>query len=297
MSSPDSDTAGPRWLRAAAARIALLLAAAFAVAVIGIWIFQERVVFLPPAVPQVQGRGSVRVDYAASDGQPVFGFLVEPEGRPGGRRDSTRGAIIVFHGNGDLADSWVDWAHEAAARIGWPVFLAEYRGYGGLTGRPTFTGVARDARAAFDVVARRYALPPDRIVLYGHSLGSGVVTDLAAERGARAVVLEAPMTSLVDMGRRTFGAPISWTLPLISRSPFTPIQQVRAIQAPVWIAIGGRDDVVPAEMGRAVFAAAPRRGELLVVADARHGDISDRGGARYWQWLSRAVRGEVPLSP
>lgn len=293
MSSPDSDTAGPRWLRAAAARIALLLAAVFAVAVIGIWIFQERVVFLPPAVPQVQGRGSVRVDYAASDGQQLFGFLIEPSGR----RDSAAGAIIVFHGNGDLADSWVDWAHEAAARIGWPVFLAEYRGYGGLTGQPTFAGVARDASAAFDAVASRYGLPPDRIVLFGHSLGSGVVTNLAAERGARAIVLEAPMTSLVDMGRRTFGAPISWVLPLISRSPFAPLMQVRAIQAPVWVAIGGRDDVVPADMGRAVFAAAARRGELLEVADATHGDISDRGGERYWQWLTRAVGGATPLSP
>jgi uncharacterized protein len=296
MSSPDSDTGGRR-LRTAAARIALLLATVFALVVIAIWVFQERVVFLPPAVPHVQGRGSVRVDYAAADGQPLFGFLVEPKGRAGGRRDSTTGAIIVFHGNGDLADSWVDWAHEAAARIGWPVFLAEYRGYGGLTGRPTFAGVARDANAAFDGVARRYALRPDRIVLYGHSLGSGVVTNLATQRGARAIVLEAPMTSLVDMGRRTFGPPISWVLPLISRSPFTPIAQVRATQAPVWIAIGGRDDVIPAEMGRAVFAAAARQGELLEVADARHGDISDRGGERYWQWLLRAVRAEAPLSP
>jgi pimeloyl-ACP methyl ester carboxylesterase len=279
---------GMRSLRSAISRIAILLGAVFAVAIALLWIFQERLVFLPPPVPATQGRGSVRVDYAAADGQALFGFLVEPKpaGVPG---DSARGAIIVFHGNGDLADSWIDWARMAAARTGCRVFLAEYRGYGGITGKATFEGTLRDARAAFDVVSRRYVTSPEQIVLFGHSLGSGIAAKLATERSARSLVLEAPITSLVDMGRRSFGPPMSWILPMISRSQLAPVEHVRHMRTPVWVAVGGADDVVPPEMGRAVFAAAAQKGELLEVEGANHGNIADRGGERYWRWLVRAV--------
>lgn len=279
-----------RSLKSAISRIALVLAGVLALAMALLWIFQEQFVFLPPAVPGVQGRGSTRIDYAASDGQPLFGFLVAA-------RDSMVGAIIVFHGNGDLADSWIDWAHSAASRTRLPIFLGEYRGYGGLAGRPTYVTLMRDTHAALDVIMKRYALRPEQIVLFGHSLGSGVATSLAVERSPRALVLEAPVTSLLDMGRRSFGPPISWLLPLISRSPFAPVDQIRGVAAPVWVAVGGRDDVVPAEMGRAVFAAAPQKGELLEITSANHGDISDRGGEGYWQWLTRAVRGAPTVNP
>jgi hypothetical protein len=262
-----------------------LLGGAFAVMILLVWIFQDRLVFLPPAVPAVQGRGGTRLGYIGSDGQQLFGFLFTPP-QP---HDSAAVAILLFHGNGDLADSWSDWAAVAAKRTRLPILLAEYRGYGGLPGRPTSAGVMHDARAAMDAVCKRYALRADQVILYGHSLGSGVATKLALERGARTLVLEAPMSSLVDMGRRSFGPPVSWALPLISRSPFNPLEQVRGLPVPIWIAVGGADEVIPPTMGRAIFEAAPHKGELLEIANASHGNISDRGGDRYWEWLERAV--------
>jgi uncharacterized protein len=263
----------------------VLLGVVFVVLAVAVWVLQERMVFLPPATPQVQGRGAARVDYSASDGQPLFAFIVEPS-RP--RADST-GTVIVFHGNGDLADSWTDWARLAATRTGWRVFLAEYRGYGGLPGRPTFRGVTLDSRAALEAAGKIAGFDSARVVLYGHSLGAGVATELAVDHPVRAVILEAPPTSLVDVGRRSFGPPLSWMLPLVSRSPFSPRDQVRSISAPVWVAVGGRDVAIPAEMGRAVFASARNKGELLEVANADHGNIADRGGERYWSWISRAL--------
>jgi fermentation-respiration switch protein FrsA (DUF1100 family) len=270
-------------------RIALALIAFFVVAILCLWIFQERFVFLPPAIPAAQGRNAVRVDFAAPDGQALFGFVVEAPHSRSTVGDSTRGAILVFHGNGDLADSWVDWAREASARTGLPVFLAEYRGYGGLPGRPTFSGVVSDAQATLDLVMKRFTLDQNGVVLYGHSLGSGVAMKLATERRARAVVLEAPFTTLADMGGRAFGPPLSWVLPLISRSPFAPLRQAPAVAAPISVVVGGRDEVVPPEMGRAVYAAASHKGELLEVASANHGNIADRGGHVYWDWFSRVV--------
>jgi hypothetical protein len=47
--------------------------------------------------------------------------------------------------------------------------------------------------------------------------------------------------------------------------------------------------VIAVEMGRAVFAAAKRKGELLIVDDAQHNDLAGLGGAAYWEWLERAL--------
>lgn len=267
--------------------VAITLVTLLAAALIAVSIFQERLLFLPPPAPLTQGRGATRVDFASSPDQSLFAYLVDPPAADSTRK---RRFVVVFHGNGDLADSWIDWGQDVAARTGWSVFIPEYRGYGGLAGYPTADGVLQDARAALHVLGSRYGAQPSEIVFHGHSLGSAIAAQIAGESGARAVLLEAPMTSIVEVGQRNFGAPMSWFLPLISRIHLAPILHVPRIGAPVWVALGERDQVVPPSMARAVYAAAPRKGQLLVVHDAGHNDIGPRGGASYRLWLDAALR-------
>ena len=267
----------------ALARIAAAIGAVAIIAVAAIWVLQERLVFLPPPVPSQQGRGAERVAYVAADGQQLFGFLVGDTAANGAP------FVIAFHGNGDLADSWIDWARDVAAAEKCRVLLAEYRGYGGLAGRTTYAGVMLDARAAVAFAKRRFGVDERDVVLYGHSLGSGVATQLATEIDARAVLLEAPLTSVVEVGQRNFRAPISWLLPFVSRIDFAPLQRVRVIRAPVSVAVGARDDVLPPSMGRRVYQSARRRGGFLEVLDAGHSDVASLGGDRYWAWLRAAI--------
>lgn len=275
--------------RAAAAivlRVAIALAVMLVAALLAISIFQEQLVFVPPPVPAAQGRGATRVDFASSPDQPLFAFLVRSATADSGTQ---RRFVFVLHGNGDLADSWIDWGWEVTTRTGWSVFIPEYRGYGGLPGYPTGEGVIQDSRAALHLLASRYGAKPDDIVFYAHSLGTGIAAQLADEAGARALILEAPMTSVLAVGQRNFGPPISWFLPLISRIDLAPIVHVARVRAPVWVAFGDRDEVVPPSMARAVYAAAPRKGHLLVVAGAGHNDVGARGGNSYRAWLDAAL--------
>lgn len=268
-------------------RIALALLTVFAIAALVLWIGQERLVFVPPPPPAQQGHGATRIDFVASDGQRLFGFFVSassPELDVSGQE-----LILLFHGNGDLAESWVEWARDAAGRTGWSVFIPEFRGYGGLPGRPTYDGIMRDARAALALLEARFGVEPGEVVFYGHSLGTGIATELAVEYGARAVVLEAPITSVVDVGRQTVGPPLSWILPVISRIDLAPVDDVRNIRAPVWVVSGEEDEVAPAWMGRRVFGAAAHKGQFLLIPGGRHGNISDQGGDLYWSWLCQAL--------
>lgn len=266
--------------------VAIMSAILLAVALVAISVFQERLLFLPPPAPLTQGRGATRVDFASSPDQSLFAFLIDPPAADSTRK---RRFVVVFHGNGDLADSWIDWGQDVAARTGWSVFIPEYRGYGGLGGYPTAEGVLQDARAALHVLGSRYGAQPNEIVFHGHSLGSAIAAQIAGESGARALMLEAPMTSIVEVGQRNFGLPISWFLPLISRIHLAPIVHVPRVGAPVWVALGERDDVVPPSMARAVYAAAKRKGQLLAVSNAGHNDIGARGGASYRRWIEAAL--------
>jgi alpha-beta hydrolase superfamily lysophospholipase len=276
------------------ASLAVSLTVALGVAVVAVWLFQNRLIFLPAAPPYPDAFGAERVDYRTPEGQPLLGFLVLPPAPPAGQRSPPRGAIVHFHGNADLAVAWVDWAREASRRSGLPVFLAEYRGYAGLPGTPGYAAVMRDARATVALVRQRFAVPDGGLVLYGHSLGSGVASDLAADGPVRALMLESPMTSILDMGRQTLVPPITWFLPLINRAPWAPAKRVAALAAPVWVAHGTRDQVMPFWMGQAVFTAAREKGEMLAVKGAGHNDVSAVAGDAYWAWFDRAMRATLP---
>src|SRR5687767_10601440 len=109
-----------------------------------LWNQQERIVFQPPGPPHPAARDARRIEFSAEDGQPLYALLV-------GEQAAAQGLVLVFHGNADLAVWQVSWAHEVVRRTGRAVLLAEYRGYGGLEGNPSYTGGRLDARAAYAV--------------------------------------------------------------------------------------------------------------------------------------------------
>ena len=269
-------------------RVALVLAALSVLGVVCVYAFQERFVFRPPPLPATLGRGATRVEYMASDGQRLAGYLVEPD-RPG--TDTSRRAILFFHGSSDLAgyDWAIAWARGAAARTGLPVVLAEFRGFGGLSGRPTYEGEMRDARAALAFVLARYALDATHVVLVGHSLGAAVATKLARERTVHALALEAPFTTSVAVARYRYGAFIGWAAQFILRSPFAPLEDAPHIDAPVSVVTGSRDQTVPPEMSRAVFRTARRKGVFLEIPGAGHHSFIDPASESYWTWFLRAA--------
>lgn len=248
-----------------------------------IWWGQEKLVFFPQRAPFPDAAGLHRLNYEAADGQKLFAYVV-------GNSAGARGFLLCFHGNADLAVLQVPWAREVNARTGYAVVLAEYRGYAGLGGKPTFAGTLLDAQAAYAAVRAQLGADPERIAFFGHSLGSAVAAELATEHEPSALLLKAPFTSARDMAPRVITPPLALAFRLISRVHYDTRAAVAAIDAPVWVVHGTRDGVIQVEMGRAVFEAARAKGELLIVDDAEHSDLAGRGGSAYWKWLERALR-------
>jgi pimeloyl-ACP methyl ester carboxylesterase len=181
------------------------------------------------------------------------------------------------------------------------VVLPEYRGYAGLGGSPAYRHSAADAWAAWSAVRGRWAADAAPVALFGHSLGSAVAAELAvalARDGARpgALLLQSPFTSVRAMARLDGwpGAAAWWAR--VGRVHFDTAARVAELDAPVWVAHGALDAVIPVRMGRAVFEAARRPGELLVVHDAGHNTVARRGGAVYQAWLGRALAAARPAA-
>jgi hypothetical protein len=257
--------------------IALVVVALVLGALIFLWHKQERILFQPPRLieaPSVSGR----VTYEAVDGQQLVGFVIgDPQQAPG--------VLICFHGNADLAVWQIDWARAVAHRTGYAVFLAEYRGYMSLGGSPTYANTKLDARAAYDHVRVAFGVDRRRVAFFGHSLGSAVAAELAEIHPPASLLLQSPFSSARAMARLIVYPPVVLVWRAISRIHFDTQRAVTELDAPVSVAHGKRDRIVPVRMGLDVYQAARHKGELLIVDEAGHNDVADVGGEAYWRWM------------
>lgn len=247
-----------------------------------LWWSQERILFQPPAYDDAAVEIG-RVQYKAADGQQLLGYVVgDPRTAPG--------VLICFHGNADLAVWQLDWAREVERHTRYAVFLAEYRGYMSLDGFPTYSNTKLDAQAAHDYVVSALGVEPRRIAYFGHSLGSAIATELAEIRPPRALLLQSPFTSALEMAGRVVSRPVAALWKTASRIHFQTRQAVSGLDVPVSVAHGKRDRLVPVRMGIDVYNAAKKKGEFLLVDEAGHNDVADVGGDQYWSWIRAALR-------
>ena len=272
--------------------VALGVSLLVAVMVATVWWRQERIAYQPPSENPAPPNAVQRVSITGADGQPLYAYIVEPAFPD----SQLLGTLLAFHGNADLATWQIPWAQEAATRTGWRVILAEYRGYGGLPGVPDYAGVQRDSRAVWDYAYRHVAAVPGAFAIFGHSLGSAVAVELASSLADEystttpaVLLLQSPFTSARDMVRIVSTRPVQLLWNLITRVHYDTRTRIARLNIPVWIAHGVRDWLIPVEMGRELHRTVRRPGQLLLVNDAGHNDVDERGGDAYWRWLSEAL--------
>jgi len=246
-----------------------------------IWWSQERILFQPPRLNEAPVE-SGRVHYEAEDGQQLVGFVVgDPRAAPG--------VLLCFHGNADLAVWQLEWAREVERHTHHAVFLAEFRGYMSLGGSPTYSNTKLDAQAAHYHLVSVFGVERGRIAYFGHSLGSAVAAELAEIHPPKALLLQSPFSSARAMARLIVSPPVVLVWKAVSRIHFDTRQAVSHLDAPVSVAHGKRDRIVPFRLGVEVYEAAKRKGLLLLVDKAGHNDLADVGGDEYWRWIAAAL--------
>ncbi len=218
--------------------------------------FPERFRTAPAAagLPQAE---EVVLDTA--DGERVIVWHVPPRGN--------KPVALYFHGNGGSLRNRVD-RFRALTEDGSGLVALSYRGYGGSTGTPSEAGLLADALAAYAFTSARYG--PERIVLWGESLGSGVAVALAAQMPVGCLILQSPFTSAADVGAQTY-----WFVPVrfLMKDQFRSDLRIGKVTAPVLILHGDRDDIVPIALAERLYGLinAPKR--FVRIAGVGHNDV------------------------
>ena len=204
------------------------------------------------------------------DGVRIHGWWVPAE--TGASCDA---AAIYFHGNAGSIVGRAGIAHALAVR-GLDVLVFDYRGYGRSEGEPSEAGIRRDARAALRFVVDDRGMPTERVVLFGHSLGSAVATRLALDQPTGALVLGAPFPGL--------------PLVVAAHAPWLPVRLLRwpdgryeagsaiaGLRSPLLVLTGENDRLVPAALSERVFARAPEPKRLVRIPAAHNTLIGHAG--------------------
>jgi uncharacterized protein len=161
-----------------------------------------------------------------------------------------------------------------APGTGW--LLVDYRGYGSSEGAPSQDALIQDGMQWY--AWAREKLAAQNILLFGRSLGTGVVVRIAAANPVAGVILVSPYDSLTNVARHHYPyLPVSWML----KHPFDSLQHAPGITAPLLCLIAGRDEVIPIVHSKRLFDAwkGPRR--WVELESAGHNNTDD--APAFWQ--------------
>lgn len=179
-------------------------------------------------------------------------------------------AVVLYcHGNAGTVDQWSVLAARLSRQHRLTILVFDYRGYGRSTGIPHERGILIDATAARDWLAKQNQIAPEEVVLMGRSLGGAVAVDLAANGGARGLILESTFPSLPDVARQH----AAWLLPEWNMTQrLNSAEKLKQYQGPLLQSHGNEDQLIPLALGEKLFEAAPGPKQFVVVHGASHVD-------------------------
>jgi uncharacterized protein len=264
----------------------IFLLATFAIAFAACFM-DERFIFFPSAAieatPNDYGVDYEDVYFTTADNVRLNGWFV-----PYAAAQTT---LLWFHGNGGNISHRARGAMLLHNKVKANIFMIDYRGYGRSEGVASEAGTYEDASAALRHLRSRGDIDPKRIVFFGQSLGSAVAADLGGREECLAVILEAPFASIREMAKAIY--PYLPLGPLI-KTRYDVVEKVKAVKAPLLVVHGDRDDIVPFEQGKRVFAAATGPKEFHALVGAHHNDTFEVGGDAYFEvikdFIDRAAK-------
>jgi len=276
-------------------RILAIVATAYVVASIGVGVFERSLLYVPGPRAVEPPAPELRLDQRTVRFRAADSTLISAWAIPAASRASDAPWVLISHGNyGNIGYGGRPQFYAWFRDLGVNLFAYDYRGYGESEGVPSEDGVYADAEAAYHYLTDSLSVPASRIILFGHSLGTGVTIELAKRVPAAGMIVEDAYTSVPDRGQEVFPLlPIK----LIARSRFASIDKVGSLRMPKLFMHARNDATIPIAHGRRVFAAAAEPKEWVEL-DAGHGDAYSVERTRYYgsigSFIQRAV-GPAPI--
>lgn len=214
----------------------------------------DSIIFQPHRSSYSDNPGIIKI--TSSNGKKISAvYLPNPD---------ARFTLLVSHGNAEDLGDIREWL-EDMRQAGFSVFAYDYQGYGTSEGRPSEKAAYADESAAYDFLALNLGTPPDRIIIFGRSVGTGPALQLATRRPAAGLVLQSPFLSAYRVLTR---------IPLLPFDKFTNYKRISHIHCPVLIMHGTKDSIIGMWQGEKLFQLANEPKQFVAIAGADHNDSS-----------------------
>lgn len=226
------------------------------VAICGLLFFMQRsLLYFPTPPAEITGAGTLLL----KSGSETLRVWTRPA--------NSQKALIYFGGNGeDVAGSFASFS---AAFPDHALYLANYRGYGGSSGKPSEVALFEDAAALYAAVQETYPL----ISVMGRSLGSGVAVYLASTKKVERLVLVTPYDSVVNVASGRY--PI-FPVSLLLRDRFDSALRVPGIAAHTLVIVAEHDEAIPRARSDALASRfRPGQARVEVMPGTGHNSIDD----------------------
>ncbi len=273
--------------------LSLILSGAYLLLLLGLYLGQNRLLYLPnlPSRKLDATPRSIDLDYEVvlldtEDGVRLHGWFVPAA--------NSRGTLLFFHGNAGNISHRLD-SLRLFHQLGLNVLIIDYRGYGQSEGRPEEMGTYRDARAAWKYLVNQRGETPQRIVLFGRSLGASIAAWLATEQHPAALILESAFISIPELAADLYPwLPGRW----LARLQYPTRDYLARVNSPVLVAHSPQDEIIPYRHGQALYQSAPQpKAFLQLRGDHNSGFLQT--GIHYRETLNRLLDRylQVPAAP
>jgi fermentation-respiration switch protein FrsA (DUF1100 family) len=274
--------------------VVLIACVAYIAAIIGVRLMEAKLVYQPGARAVDKPAASLALNersltFRAADSTLLTAWVI-----PAANAGPDAPWVLISHGNyGNIGYGGRPQFYAWFRDLGVNLFAYDYRGFGASEGAPSEAGVYTDADAAYRYLTDSLHVPPSRIILFGHSLGTGVTIELARHVVAAGMIVEDAYTSVANRGQEVFPLlPIT----LIAKSRFASIEKVGALRIPKLFLHAKNDMTIPIAHGRAVFAAAAEPKEFVEL-NAGHADAYDADRTRYYGAIDAFIRRVIAPAP
>lgn len=267
----------------------IVLAIVYGAYIVLALVIQDRLIF-PRFVVSKEAQtirdtpGMEEVWLTGADGERIVAWYAIGQGRS---KDSPGGAVMFAHGNGERIEDNILLAQDYVS-AGVSVLMVEYRGYGLAPGSPGQRAIVGDLATFREWLNQRPEVMPGRVLYHGRSIGSGMITALAAKHKPAGIIVESGFTSMSAMFGR-YGLP-----GLVCLHPLHTDDVLPSLHVPTLIMHGTVDKIVPVAHGRKL--AAMTKGAVYVEFDCGHNDLPP-DHRRYWQEIVQLLeRTQIPIN-
>ena len=183
--------------------------------------------------------------------------------------------ILFSHGNAEDIFTSTEFSKKLSDS-GFNVFAYDYRGYGLSEGKSSEKNSYEDAETAYNYLINDLKIAPEKIIIFGRSLGGGVTVDLASRKKCGGLIAESTFVSAFR---------VMTTYKIYPFDEFENLKKIPDVKCPLLLIHGKKDELIGIWHGEKLFSAANEPKYFYQVEDGTHGTVAYHGGEKYFQMI------------